>query len=67
MKPQANDRPLPVYEIPPHELAYYDAMDNRVTCDGCRNRADIWCRAGDKRTTYPPNLKHRCDEWRKAR
>lgn len=61
------DRPLPVYAIPAHEMPYWDALDDRVTCDRCRHRSDVWCRAGHGRTIRPPMLKHRCDEFAKAR
>lgn len=69
MKPQPMPRALPVYDIPPHELAYWDALDTRVTCDGCRYRSDNYCRAtpGKPATIFPPQLKHRCSQWRKAR
>ena len=56
-----NDRPLRVYTIPAHERAYWDELDSRVTCDGCRNRSDIWCRAKQSKTIYPPMLKHHCE------
>lgn len=57
-------RIMPVYSIPDHEVAYWDELDNRVTCNGCRNRSDIWCRVSKGRTIYPPMLKHRCEDRR---
>ena len=62
MKNKQPDRPLPVYEIPEHELEYWNALDDRKTCEGCRNRSDIWCNAKPRKMIYPPNLKHRCED-----
>lgn len=61
------DRPLRVYDIPPAERAYWDALDDRVKCGDCRLRSDIYCRAGQGRTIYPPTLLHRCDDFERAR
>lgn len=60
-----NDRPLRVYDIPPGERAYWDSLDNRVTCDGCRNRSDVWCQVARGRTIRPPMLRHRCEDHRR--
>lgn len=61
----ATDRPLPVFDIPKAELAYWDALDDRVTCDGCRRRVASNCSA-TRRTIYPPHLRHRCEHYRKG-
>ena len=59
-------RPMPVYDIPKAELAHWDALDDRVTCDGCRNRSGSTCLA-TRATIHPPHLKHRCEHYRKGR
>ena len=59
-------RPMPVYDIPPAEQDYWDALDDRVTCDACRRRSASQCTA-TRATIHPPHMKHRCEHHRKGR
>lgn len=56
----SNDRPLPVYDFPVREAAYWDALDTRVRCDDCANAVGISRCMSVPRTQEPPGLPHHC-------
>ena len=54
------DRPLKVYDLPPDQLAEWDKVDDRRSCQACRNRSGNLC-VTFKRSHVPVDLVHRCE------
>lgn len=59
-------RPMRVYEIPPEEREFWDALDTRVSCASCSRRSSPYCTVTN-RTHVPVGLLHRCEDYRQRR
>lgn len=58
-------RPMRVYEIPPEEREFWDALDTRVSCASCARRQGHYC-AVTQRSHVPVAVLHRCEEYRRG-
>lgn len=57
-------RPMRVYEIPPEEREFWDALDTRVSCASCALRRGFRCEP--RGICHPLELRHRCEDHRRG-
>lgn len=53
--------PIRVYDPPAHEMAYWDALDVRVTCDDCTEKRGFGSCTVKATGSYPAEFRHHCD------
>lgn len=57
-------RPMRVYEIPPEEREFWDALDTRVSCASCARRQGHRCEP--RGFAHLIELRHRCEDYRRG-